>query len=103
MTVDPTLTVDLATYVGAVAAGVSVNGLTEAAKALVGKVRSRLSSEPEEGLLRITDDLVADVARILENDSDLLQQAVAVFGRAQVDRSIIVNAHTVTGITQTNY
>jgi hypothetical protein len=103
MTVDPTLAVDVATYVGAVAAGVSVNGLTETAKALVDKVRSRLSNAPEAPLLCVTDEFVAQVARILEGDDALYEEAAAVLGRAQVDRSIIVNAHTVTGITQTNY
>jgi hypothetical protein len=54
------LALDVATYVGAVAAGVSVNGLSVGAKALVHRVKERLglSSAQEPTLLTVTLELV---------------------------------------------
>ena len=100
-----TLSIDVATYVGAVTAGVSVNGLTVAARGFVQKVRDKLHLTPVEatGLLTVTPELVAAVDTLLRDDLELRKEAELVLGRAAVDRSIIIRAEHVSDVTQNNY
>jgi hypothetical protein len=99
------LSVDVATYVAAVAAGVSVNGFTAAAQALVERVRQKLPPDDVEcgDLLAVTPEVVAAVDALLREDGELRREAEAVMGRASIDRSIVIRAEHVSGVTQHNY
>lgn len=93
---------DVSTYVGAVSAGVSANALTDSARALVEKIRARLSWKSKGRLVAIPDELVAEVAALLADDPALRAEAVSVIGPVTIDRSIVVQATTVTGVKQVN-
>lgn len=94
---------DVATYVGAVSAGVSANALTDSAKALVEKIRHRVPAPRPGELLTVTEELVQAVAALLEADAELRSLATQVVGPTSIDRSIVISAQSVSGVTQHNH
>jgi len=93
---------DVATYVGAVSAGVSANALTDLAKGVVHKVLKRVE-RPHEIPFPPSPEFIEQVAAVLEADPELRMDAVGVFTHISIDRSMIIQAQTVSGIQQTNY
>ena len=93
---------DVATYVGAVSAGVSANALTESARALVNRVMPRLRNKPAEGLLVVTPELVREVAELLAADKQLMDAAQACMSSVTIDRSIVITAHRVSDVRMDN-
>ncbi len=93
---------DVATYVGAVSAGVSANALTDSARAVVGRVIPRLKTTPKPGLLVVTPELVDEIANLLRSDSELYKQAKVGVSGPTIDRSIIINATTVSDVRMRN-
>jgi hypothetical protein len=94
---------DVATYVGAVSAGVSANALTDGARTLVYRVLKRLGWREGDKPLAVDAELIAQVAELLRSDSAMRSDAAQVFDvDVRVTKSIIVTGHHVEGITQTN-
>lgn len=93
---------DVATYVGAVSAGVSANALSEAARSLVRRVLPRLKNPPPEGLLVVTPELVQEVAELLAEDKRLMSDARECMSTVTVDRSILINADQVSDVRMDN-
>ena len=95
------LATDIATYAGAVSAGISANALTGSAKSVIERVRGKLSKHAEL-TLPVSQELVAEIARILQNDDALLQEASVAIRGVKIDRSIIMHAETITDVRQVN-
>jgi len=97
------LATDVALYTGAVSASLSANALTAAAASVIRRVQARLN---RRDVVVVDERFIREVATILESDNQLLMDAARAFHNVNLtinaDRSIIIAAENVSGITQHN-